>query len=88
MKRYLVCIKERWSHGKYGKKILQTWYLDANSKQKAINFAIDIVAGMKWIEISEDYPYLKMDRQQTIGYDNAEKWFSYEAILKKERKTN
>lgn len=89
-RNYAVDVLEKYSHGIYGKERYTSWRLSETSKQRACNFAAEIVAGMTWQEIlSEARPdeYLKMyvptgcKLDELIGHENAEKYFSYRAAL-------
>ena len=89
-KNYAVDVLEKYSHGIYGKEKFTSWRLSETSKQRACSFAAEIIAGMTWQEIlSEARPdeYLQMyvpagcKLDELIGHENAEKYFSYRAVL-------
>lgn len=93
MKQYAVEILEHYSHGIYGKERYAAWCLSETSKKGACSFASEIVAGMTWRQIlTEKYgegsdniqkihiPW-KCQLDDVIGYENANKCFSYRASL-------
>jgi hypothetical protein len=91
MKQYAVEVMTKHSNGRYGKERYCVWCLSETSKAKAESFASEILAGMTWREILEDkwgemaemhmpmFANAKMN--DTIGYENAEAYFSFKASL-------
>ena len=94
MKQYAVEVMTKYSNGRYGKVKYTTWCLAETSKAKACSFACEILASMTWREIlSERYDnptqifiptFSGAKLEDTIGYDNASKYFSFRAELMKE----
>ena len=95
MKQYAVEVLEKHSHGTYGKELYATWCLSETSKKGACSFASEILAGMSWREIfvgNDKYSKLDDFMQEmhiprgcklddTIGYENADRCFSFRAEL-------
>lgn len=90
MKQYAVEVLEKVSHGIYGKEKYTVWSLSETSKQRACYFAAEIVAGMTWRELLREarpeellsmYVPFGCKLDDIIGYENAEKCFSYRAFL-------
>ena len=88
MKLYKVTVMAKYSNGRYGKVKYQSWGLQATSKKNACDFAYDIVAGMTWREIFSEQSYPRMllpmgvkNLDETIGYEFADKRFSYRAEI-------
>jgi hypothetical protein len=91
-KLYRVDILEKASHGIYGKEQYTSWALSESNKQRACNFAEEIVAGMTWKELLQEWMpnrddiFYKMrcpfgELYNTIGHENAERYFSYKASI-------
>ena len=54
-KQYAVEVLEKRSHGRYGKDVFQVWCLSETSKERAVEFGYEILAGMTYKEIIKDF---------------------------------
>ena len=90
-KQYGVEVLEKRSHGIHGKDTYQVWCLSETSKERAVEFGYEILAGMTFREILKEYcEEHKCDVEMMIpfgydnkplGYENAKRFFSVRAYL-------
>lgn len=91
-KLYRVDVLEKVSHGIDGKEIYTSWALTESSKKRACYFAAEIIAGMTWKELLQEWQPNKEDifykmrcplgeLNNIIGHENAEKYFSFRASI-------
>ena len=93
-KQYAVEVLSKRSHGKYGKDTFQVWCLSETSKERAIEFGYEILAGMTYHEILKPYceetkTDIRMitpfgyDNEKPIGYEDSKRFFTVKAYLYK-----
>ena len=90
-KQYAVEVLEKRSHGRYGKDIFQVWCLSETSKERAVEFGYEILAGMTFNEILKPFCEENGHDIETmipfgydnkmLGYEDAKKFFSVRAYV-------
>lgn len=74
-KDYEVNFMDKYSHGCYGKAIYGGWVLNASSKANAESFAYDILLGMTYQELIDEF-FSKYQTSNTLYID----WILTESI--------
>lgn len=92
-KQYAVEILEKMQHGRWGKDFYFGMYVPGFSKKDAEEVALEMVAGMTFNEIKTAtvdkmkgfwnccYDMYKKDHNKPVGFEFAEKYFTYRAYI-------
>lgn len=99
MKNYEIEIYESGLHGRNKANKIFSWNLNADSISQVKSFALEILAGMTFVEVYGDIPILygferipndngtfklrKYQADEILGYENAEKRFTIKARVAK-----